>query len=265
MNKQQIDSNQELNEIQLMAKIKIILQKTRSIIKVVNKSNVIFSHVKKIIIRDRVRLPCLALDMPIRWNSTFLMIKNFKRYREYVNMITKHPQEIERLDTKMLSKLESFTFSQLDWELLDLLEEILQSFFLSTVLVSARNYATLAISYFVQANIDYYLNNESTHKHMLYQGFIKRRLLEQFTNYFDKKVTKAQKEKAQISAYLDPAIFNEIPDSEQPLIQQKTLLSLKKYYEERVSAQNPAEDVNIGEKAKSLLTEETTKKMAYKL
>lgn len=131
------------NEIQLIAKLKSILSKVRNLIELSNKSNVLFSYVKKLIIEDKVLLPTLGLDMQIRWNSTFLMINSFLQYKKYVNEITKHPQKISKLDKSMVNKLERLSFSQLYWELLELLQCVLKTFHLSTVLVSARKYSTL--------------------------------------------------------------------------------------------------------------------------
>lgn len=210
----QINSNQDLNDSKLTAKIKSILNKTRAIIRLSNQSNVIFSHIKQLLMDSEVSLPSLALDMPVRWNSTYLMIKNFIKYKDYINKITKNPQSLKKLDTKMQPKLESLVFSQLDWELLELLQDVLQTFYLSTVLISARKYSTLSITYFVQANIEYYLNTESTGKHRLYHDKLKRKLNEQFIKYFDKNLSQDQKDKTTIAAFLDPSIFNEIIDSD---------------------------------------------------
>jgi hypothetical protein len=252
-----IDSNQQFNEVQLIAKIKNVLQKVRSIIKLSNKSNVLFSHVKKLIMDDQVFLPSLGLDMQIRWNSTYLMINNFLKYKKYVNEVTKYPQKISKIDKNMMNKLERMSFSQFDWELLELLQSVLKTFHLSTVLVSARKYSTLSISYFVQANIEFYLESESIGRHHLYQDMLKKKILKQFRKYFEDNMSQKQMENTLIAAYLDPAVFNEIVDSDLAFAQQQTLIAMKKYYEiYKLNDDQPKEQ----EKDKSQQAEETSEK-----
>lgn len=227
----QIESTQELNATQLIGKIKIILQKARSFIKLTNKSNVIFSYLRCLLLKDKVNLPALALDMPIRWNSTYLMIKNFLKYKKYVDVVTKFPKMIEKIETKMVTKLEKMSFSQLDWDLLELLQGVLHIFHLATVLISARKYATLSIAYFVQANIEYFLSKASNGKNTIYQDILKNKLNEEYQKFFNQKINKTQKEKTLIAAFLDPATFGEILDSEQAEALKLSLNEFKKYCE----------------------------------
>jgi hypothetical protein len=124
---------------------------------------------------------------------------------------------------KAKAKLEKMSLSQLDWDILELLLKVLNVFHLSTILISGRKYSTISITYFVQANIEFFLTKQSSGKYMIYQDILKQRLYTQYEKYFNTNITKTQKENTLIAAYLDPMIFSEITDSDQPGILKLTL------------------------------------------
>lgn len=154
--------------------------------------------------------------------------KRLLKFRKYVDVMTKYPKDIKKLDTIMQTKLEKMSFSQFDWDILELLLGVLKVFHLSTSLISGRKYSTISITYFVHANIEFFLTKQSSGKYIIYQDILKQRIYTQYQKYFNTNITKTQKEKTLIAAYLDPMIFAEIPDSDQPGILKLTLDQLKK-------------------------------------
>jgi hypothetical protein len=69
-----------------------------------------------------------------------------------------------------------------EWAILEVVEEILTSFFEATKLVSGKKYSTIGLGYFAITNLKEYLEERSGNNEI---DRLKDLLLNQLTNYFE--------------------------------------------------------------------------------
>ena len=192
------DSNKrienEKKEIEkVLAIVKGVLFKIRSISRMSRKSNIIQNHVLKLVEEDPSlsRKSMFTLDFFIRWNSTFKMITRFKSLKKIVIALTSCPEEAEGITQRQIRNLKKFALTNQDWLIVDILENILNPFFKATEIISGRNYPTLPISHIVYASLKMHLGSFSASKE---EKIIKKSLLDLLEFHFKNKLTKSQKD-----------------------------------------------------------------------
>lgn len=111
--------------------------------KAIRKSKLIFDYVNHARLEARIS-GFLKLDFHVRWNSTFRMIKMFMKYKQIVEEITAIPGKVIGLDEVKKAKLRQLRLSQEEWIFLDSILMVLEPFYFSTVMLSAREYPTLS-------------------------------------------------------------------------------------------------------------------------
>jgi hypothetical protein len=91
----------------------------------------------------------LITDLEIRWNTTFIMINRFINYRSIIDNINSQPFKIPHINTTQQLKIGSkkFEFTNNDWSQLKDLHEALGPFFLTTSIMSGKNYPSLAVGF----------------------------------------------------------------------------------------------------------------------
>ncbi|CAF1627247.1 unnamed protein product [Rotaria magnacalcarata] len=97
----------------------------------------------------------LITDIEIRWNTTFIMINRFTDYRSIIDDINSRPHQIPYLNPSQRPKFGSknFEFTNDNWCQIHDLKKVLEPFMVSTNVVSAQNYPTLATSYSDKSSI----------------------------------------------------------------------------------------------------------------
>ncbi|CAF1290950.1 unnamed protein product [Didymodactylos carnosus] len=154
----------------VVEKVFILLRQTRSLIKLIRKSNILDAYVRQEAKRKQIehemtvdnqkqqttssstattsterksKFTDLIIDLHIRWNSTYVMLDRFIVYREIVNVVTHNPTLVVGLDSTQREKLKKLSYSHTDWDCLLALKNVLFPFYRVTELLSARNYQTL--------------------------------------------------------------------------------------------------------------------------
>ncbi|CAF3462685.1 unnamed protein product, partial [Rotaria sp. Silwood2] len=91
----------------------------------------------------------LITDIEIRWNTTFVMIDRFTKHRAIIDDINGRPYQIPNTSSTQQLKIGSkeFEFTNSDWHRITDLKKALEPFMISTNVVSAKNYPTLAAAY----------------------------------------------------------------------------------------------------------------------
>ncbi|CAF4607366.1 unnamed protein product, partial [Rotaria sp. Silwood2] len=91
----------------------------------------------------------LITDIEIRWNTTFVMIDRFTKHRAIIDDINGRPYQIPNTSSTQQLKIGSkeFEFTNNDWHRITDLKKALEPFMISTNVVSAKNYPTLAAAY----------------------------------------------------------------------------------------------------------------------
>ena len=202
-----------------LLKTQILLNKIRSLIKTIKNSNLIMCYLIEKLKENSAKLPALALDFFIRWNSSYIMLKILKKHRYYISQIANESANIKGLDQKKILKLESLNISSTEWTVLAALEYVLTPFYNATLSLSGSKYETIAMSHIVVSCLKSFLSNllidESEIQNAIQTVSLsintnaynnvefaaccnkfKKTLLEKFNLYFDTKMSNDQKEKA---------------------------------------------------------------------
>ena len=84
--------------------------------------------------------------MEIRWNTTFVMLDRFLQYRFILHGLNSQPFKIPHITPAQYKTISSkkFEFSNSDWRHITDLHTALKRFFVSTNIISAKHYPTLA-------------------------------------------------------------------------------------------------------------------------
>ena len=186
------DHDTELKEV--LKEIAGLLCKVRSIARFSRKSNIIQIKMKEIIKRYGLEKVNFILDFHVRWNSSFLMIKRFRKLKEVVQVLTNSPiQDIDGLTKPQHKKLESWSLNGNEWQTLDMLENTLLPFFMATKLLSGRKYPTLRLNLLVYRNLKQFLANNPIINPKSKENYLKQRLLKALNFHFETKISDDQK------------------------------------------------------------------------
>ncbi len=202
------ESGEELSyhaDANIITKVKKVIAKLRKIIKKFRTSLVI-AKIDELIIQSGSKLPTLAADFHVRWNSTYIMIKVFRRYKDIISKILDDPSIITGIKTDEHNKLIKLKMNLDDWNMLAALEEVLEPFYSATNDISGNNYATMAVSLVLLKVLRSQLslknkykssNGDLTHDKKInkYIEHLDALLLEKFDVYFDDKMDESVRNK----------------------------------------------------------------------
>ena len=184
----------------------VVINKIRSISKLTRKSNIIQNHALQLIRDDNSFKKKLLfnLDFFVRWNSTAKMIKRFKFLKKIAIALTHNPEEVQGIKDAQSKNLKKWALSSLEWDLVDILDKVLEKFLTATELISGQNYPTLAISHLVYISLKSHLQmaTESNNEKIL-----KKVLLGRLEYHMNSKLSKSQKDFTLVSFFLKTALL----------------------------------------------------------
>ena len=187
----------EDNDVELKKELKKIaglLSVVRSIVRFSRKSNIIQIKLKELIKKYSLEKVNFIIDFHVRWNSSFLMIKRFRKLKEVVQNLTNSAiEDIDGLTKPQHRKLQSWSLNVSEWETLEMLEKTLSPFFSATKLLSGRKYPTLPLNLYVYKNLKHFLSNNLIEHPKSVENFVKEHLLKALNYHFDTKLTSKQK------------------------------------------------------------------------
>ena len=170
----------ELKEV--LKEIASLLCKVRCISRFSRKSNIIQIKMKDLIKRYSLEKVNFILDFHVRWNSSYLMIKRFKKLKEIVQILTNSAiQDIDGLTRLQHKKLQSWNLNGNEWLTLEMLENTLLPFFMATKLLSGRKYPTLPLNLLVYRNLKQFLASNAIQNPKSKENFLKQHLLKALT------------------------------------------------------------------------------------
>ena len=141
----EVDENEEIRCLvsQLVKRIRACIGNIRS-----SRASIEYTKKKEQSMDPPIKYT-LITDFEIRWNTTFVMINRFTEYRSIIDDINSRPHQIPYLNPPQQFKFGSrdFEFTNSDWCQIYDLKKVLEPFMVSTNVVSAKNYPTLATSY----------------------------------------------------------------------------------------------------------------------
>jgi hypothetical protein len=175
----------------VLESVKCVLYKIRSITKISRSSNIIQNHVLKLIREDSNlgKITMFMLDFFIRWNSTQLMIQRFLKLKKVVISLTTNACDIDGIKPSHLTKLNKWSLSVEDWQLVKILDFVLLPFLQATQIISGQNYPTLPISHIVYCSLKHHLSKISEVDE---EKILKQILLEKLEYHFNTKLSQRQ-------------------------------------------------------------------------
>ncbi|CAF2018070.1 unnamed protein product, partial [Rotaria magnacalcarata] len=176
------------------------IQKCRGFVKTVNKSSILSNFVNKEKNKDKLN-NSLMIDCKSRWNSTHRLVQSILFHKSIIGRLYAEKYELY-FTRKQLTKLSRFELNREEWIKLENVQEVLNSFFEATKLISGKQYSTIGLGYFAVNNLKEYLEERSDN-HEIDQ--LKTLLLSQLINYFDNDVN--QYDLLKRHAFLDPIGF----------------------------------------------------------
>lgn len=173
--------------------ITVLLFKVRSIVSTIKRANNIHIYVYQQIENEGLKKRSFLLDFHVRWNTTFLMINRFLKYKKIINDLTARPEAVNGIKFKQIEKLKKLDLSNKEWEMLETLLRILLPFYKTTKAISGQKYPTLSTAFAVKCILKNFLEGLSKDT-QTYECKIKNILLEKFKYHFETKISKTQEE-----------------------------------------------------------------------
>ncbi|CAM4958542.1 unnamed protein product [Rotaria socialis] len=156
------------------------IKKCRDFVKAVSKSSILSNFINKEKGKDKLS-NSLMIDCKSRWSSTHRLVQSILFHKSIIGRLYAEKYELN-LTRKQLIKLTGYELNRDEWIILDCVQEVLNSFFDATKLVSGKQYSTIGLGYFTVNNLKEYIE-ERDGNHEVDQ--LKRLLLRQLINYFD--------------------------------------------------------------------------------
>lgn len=145
------DDDEQLNQLKdHRLFVRRLIKRVRACINNIRSTRAVIDYVKrKAKANDPPIKSILTTDFEIRWNTTFIMINRFINYCSIIDNINSQPFKIPHISTKQRIKIGSkqFEFTNDDWCKLEDLHKALRPFFMTTSIMSGKNYPSLALGY----------------------------------------------------------------------------------------------------------------------
>lgn len=117
------------------------------------------------------------LDFHVRWNSTFAMLKRFIKFKFIVNELSHNMDLLSKLKPKKKQNLEKLSFNSTEWDLAEMLFKNLKPFYEATKFLSARNYPSLSVAYFIKTGLKSFFNTANIENLTQKEKILRDRLL----------------------------------------------------------------------------------------
>ncbi|CAF1421677.1 unnamed protein product [Rotaria sordida] len=165
----------------LQQHISIVLNKCRSLIKMVNKSTNLSRYIDKLKDISKIRRS-LSIDCKSRWNSTKLMLENMLKLKSLIIQLHSDKHDLS-LTTERKIKLASLELTSDEWRTISSLKKALVPFHEATKLISGQKYCTIGTAFFAIRKIKNFL--ETNVDNDLFVNEIQNNLLDQLVKYID--------------------------------------------------------------------------------
>ena len=136
------------------------MNKRRGLITSIRKSRLSYEEVLQIARAANVEGDVI-LDMKIRWNWTFKMIYRLLIYRKLIEHFYDTLDSLEGINSKQRQTLIKLELLEVEWNIMQVLHHVLESFYVATKALSGHRYPTLPLAYAVIYSLPHYLNNRS--------------------------------------------------------------------------------------------------------
>lgn len=165
----------------LQQNIGIIMDKCRSLVKMINKSSNLTSYMDQLKVNQKIR-NSLSTDCKSRWNSTKFMLENILKFKSLITQLHSDKHDL-LLTSKRKSKLTSLELTSDEWRIISSIEQVLTPFYNATKLMSGQKYCTIGTTLFAIRKIKVFLETYVENNSFINE--LKNNLLEQLIKYID--------------------------------------------------------------------------------
>ncbi|CAF4044221.1 unnamed protein product, partial [Adineta steineri] len=206
-------SSSSIDHFKLLNDIFQLMKKTRLLVKYIRNHTSINDYVNKYTSSSdpENKMYTLVADMSIRWNSTFLLLARLLLNKDAIRNIFTHPNNIYGLTEKQKKKLKEFTINQHEWELLNVIKNILSPFLATTSILCGQHYPTMSASYYVYCDLLFFLEPKVDDDSITIA--IKQSVRFWFHTHCNQKLPSNQMDIMKVAAFLNPAVYNELDDN----------------------------------------------------
>ena len=148
---------------------------------------------RKISSDARLKQNNLFLDFKVRWNSLYLMIERFFKYKQVVNTITLDPKVIPNLTAKQKRKIENLAFYSNDWDLIEVLIGVLKPFYEATLRLQKTRCTMFGLSKIIEKALLKWCQKQSTTSKNKNAEVLIQVLHESLKKHFEDKISATQK------------------------------------------------------------------------
>lgn len=181
-----------------------LLTKCRTIIKTIRKSSILNDELLLLARNSSIKVG-LILDMRVRWNSSFAMIKRLITFQSVLEQFYTQLDSLPGATAKQRIKLTNARLSSHDWTLLQILKQVLERFTDASVALSGDEYPTLSVAYAIIFSLRHYLNGQAGDP---LESAVKQLLQSQFDHYVSPPAQSKTADMIRIAALLDPVIHD---------------------------------------------------------
>ncbi|CAF1237267.1 unnamed protein product, partial [Didymodactylos carnosus] len=198
--------NCRANPNHLLRTIHVLFKRIRKIVSIMNNSSVLLRFVRKQIevkiehensrlpfSESRLRAKDFVIDLEVRWNTTYEMLKRFLFYRSIITNITENPSDEIGIQQKQCKQLEALAFSRTDWSLMKSVKTVLQDFYEATSLLSGQLYPSNGFGYFVVMALKKYLSQSADDT---VEELLKAEIIKKFSRYFGRAFISDEQQKS---------------------------------------------------------------------
>ncbi|CAF0896961.1 unnamed protein product [Didymodactylos carnosus] len=184
-------------------------EQSRKYIRKIQKSSILYNAVKNMA-PGQLKVG-LIIDMKIRWNSTFKILKRLLLFRESLNEFHQHD---------LSNSIDSLKLSFDEWRTIETLANILDPMNDASEILAGQQYSSLSAAFGIINASEFFLKTKSYDP---FENCVKSSLLKCFRFYFKDQMDKIQYKFMLLAAYLNPNTHLELSNEDKVLAKQLIL------------------------------------------
>ncbi|CAF3926623.1 unnamed protein product [Rotaria sp. Silwood1] len=197
-----------------------VLIKCRKLIDMIRKSSILTLYFNKR--RKELKKPRNVLrDVCTRWNSSYLMINSLKSVRTIIEKLYNDKHRLN-INNDQVEKLNELEITSAEWNHLNQLHDVLQTFYNATKIVSGKTYPSMSSANFIYTKLKSFLMKDS--KDNMTVKRLKKLLLSKMIHYFEEDEVQLNLLKScifpfQFHSYFDPTGYRALSDADKRSIE----------------------------------------------
>ncbi|CAF1308555.1 unnamed protein product [Rotaria sordida] len=197
-----------------------VLIKCRKLIDMIRKSSILTLYFNKH--RKELKKPRNVLrDVCTRWNSSYLMINSLKSVRPIIEKLYNDKHRLN-INNDQVEKLNELEITSAEWNHLNQLHDVLQTFYNATKIVSGKTYPSMSSANFIYTKLKSFLMKDS--KDNMTVKRLKKLLLSKMIHYFEEDEVQLNLLKScifpfQFHSYFDPTGYRALSDADKRSIE----------------------------------------------